>query len=40
LCVVSFSMTKALLSAEYVAETYRMRGCPCSGLDNVGKRSR
>jgi hypothetical protein len=35
--VTSFSTTKALLSAECVAETYEMRGYPCSGHDNVGK---
>jgi hypothetical protein len=40
LCVVSFSTTKALLTANCVAETYGMRGCPCSGLDSIGKCSR
>jgi hypothetical protein len=37
LCLLSFSTTKAPLTAECVAETYKMRGCPYSGLDSVGK---
>jgi hypothetical protein len=40
LCVVSFSTTRAPLTAEYVAETYKMRGCPYSGLESIGKCSR
>jgi hypothetical protein len=35
-CVTSFSVTRVLLIAECVAETYKMRGCLCSGLDSVG----
>jgi hypothetical protein len=36
-CVVSFSTTSAPLTAECVAEMYKMSGCPYSGLDSVGK---
>jgi hypothetical protein len=37
LCAASFSTTRAPLSTECVAETYSMRGCPCFGLDSVGR---
>jgi hypothetical protein len=36
-CVISFSMTKVLLTTECVAKTYRMRDCPYFGLDSGGK---
>jgi hypothetical protein len=35
--VVYFWMTKATLTAECVAEMYKMRGCPCSKLESVGR---
>jgi hypothetical protein len=40
LCLIFFSMTKAPLTVECVAETYKMRGYPYSRLDSVGKCSR
>jgi hypothetical protein len=39
-CVISFSITRAPSAAECMAETYRMRGYPCSRLDSVRKCSR
>jgi hypothetical protein len=40
LCVVSFSTIRAPLTGECIVETYKMRGCPYSGLEGVGKCSR
>jgi hypothetical protein len=37
LCLISFSTTRALLTAECVAGTYKMWGCPYSRLDSVCK---
>jgi hypothetical protein len=39
LCLISFSTTKAPLTAECMVETYKMRGYPYSGVDSVGKSS-
>jgi hypothetical protein len=39
-CIISFSISRVPLTVECMAETYRMSGCPCSGLDSVGKCSR
>jgi hypothetical protein len=38
--VTSFSVTRAPLRVQCVAETYKTRGCPSSGLDSVGNSSR
>jgi hypothetical protein len=38
--MTSFSMTRALLTVVCIEEMYKMRGCPYSGLDKIGRCSR